>query len=59
MWRVRGYDVNDAVLEGGREREIWERSGGLAFDHAIKFCLAMNLSHSAVNLAIYGVTPTG
>ena len=59
MWRGRVDDMNDEVLEGGRERWIQERSGGLDFDHAIDFCLAIDFSRLAVNLVISGVTPVG
>ena len=37
MWRGRGYDVNDAVLEGKKERWSRDRSRGLDCDHAIDF----------------------
>ena len=47
MWRGRGDDVNYSVLEGGRERWSRERSGGLAFDHAIDLCLMIDFSRLA------------
>ena len=57
MWRGSVDDVNNAVLEIGRERWSRERSRGLAFDHAIKFCLEIDFSRPAVKLEISGVTP--
>ena len=47
IWIVRGDGLNDAVLEVGRERWSQERRGGIAFYHAIDFCLAINFSRPA------------
>ena len=57
MWRVGVYDVNNVVLEIERDRWSREHSRGLAFDHAINFCLEIDFSRPVVNLEISGVTP--
>ena len=53
MCRGKVDGVNDAVLEEVGERWSRERSGILAFDHAIDFCLAINFSCPADGYECY------
>ena len=52
--------MNDAVLEGGKGRWIWESSVGLAFDHGIDFSRpADGYDYYRSNLCCFGGFPKG